>query len=483
MRSAAGLRAASVGLGAPVAAAVLLIVIAGCSDDDDFIGAGGGGDAGGSPPAMPTWHQHVAPLVSARCTGCHRPGGIGPFSMQSYDSAKPFAAAMALAASTGRMPPWHAVDTDECKPRFPWKQDIRLTADEKALLERWAAAGAPAGDAGKAASLPTPRTLDLANRSMRITMDRPFTVQGPGADVFRCFPLPYQFPEDVWITGLQVVPGNNEIVHHVLVWSDPARQSDARAGGEGSYQCFGAPGFTGGALLGAWAPGGNPIEPPPGVGVRVPAGAKIVLNIHYHPGAQPADDVTSLDLRWTTTPPDYEAVLSLPGNARTAIAGLQPGPADPPEGPAFLIPAGAKGHEERMAIAVSSAVRPGTRVFSVGTHMHYVGTDMKFELARGNRVGGAPADEPERECLIQTPRWDFHWQRGYSYDAPIDQLPTVGRGDVVHLRCRYDNSTDNPFVMAALREQGLSQPRDVSIGEQTLDEMCLGVVGTLFPRQ
>jgi hypothetical protein len=53
----------------------------------------------------------------------------------------------------------------------------------------------------------------------------------------------------------------------------------------------------------------------------------------------------------------------------------------------------------------------------------------------------------------------------------------------VHLRCRYDNSTDNPFVMAALREQGLSQPRDVSIGEQTLDEMCLGVVGTLFPRQ
>jgi hypothetical protein len=479
MRSAARAGGANVVVASAVVLALMLVVLAGGCTDDDFV-AGMGGPGAGSA-AAPTWHQDVAPLVSARCTGCHQAGGIGPFSMTSYDSARPFSGAMALAVNTGRMPPWHALETDECKPRFPWKQDMRLSAADKSLIERWAAAGAPEGDASKAGELSPPRSLALSNPSKRVTMGKPFSVAGPGRDVFRCFPLPYEFPEDVWLTGLQVIPGNARLVHHVLVWSDPTRQSDARAGEEGSYQCFGAPGFQGASLLAAWAPGANPIEPPEGVAMRIPKGAKIVLNVHYHPGSESGTDATGLDLRWTTTPPTHEAVLSLPGNARGAPT-LLPGPADPAEGPAFLIPAGAKGHEERMAIQVGATVRPGTRVFSVGTHMHYVGTDMKFELDRSGRIGGAPADEPARECLIQTPRWDFHWQRGYSYDVGIDKLPTVAPGDVVHLRCRYDNSLDNPFVQAALREQNLAQPRDVRIGEQTLDEMCLGIVGSLFPR-
>jgi hypothetical protein len=36
----------------------------------------------------------------------------------------------------------------------------------------------------------------------------------------------------------------------------------------------------------------------------------------------------------------------------------------------------------------------------------------------------------------------------------------------------------NPFVQRALTEQGLTEPRDVALGEETLDEMCLGVIGT-----
>jgi hypothetical protein len=35
----------------------------------------------------------------------------------------------------------------------------------------------------------------------------------------------------------------------------------------------------------------------------------------------------------------------------------------------------------------------------------------------------------------------------------------------------------NAFVADALFEQGLTAPRDVVLGEETLDEMCLGVFG------
>jgi hypothetical protein len=96
------------------------------------------------------------------------------------------------------------------------------------------------------------------------------------------------------------------------------------------------------------------------------------------------------------------------------------------------------------------------------------------------RIGitrAAPGSEPADECLLQTPNWDFNWQRGYLYDVPIEQAPSARAGDIINLRCTYDNSLNNSFVVEALEHQGLTEPRDVLLGEATLDEMCLGVFG------
>jgi hypothetical protein len=305
-------------------------------------------------------------------------------------------------------------------------------------------------------------------------------VQG-GRDVFRCFPLPYEFAQESWLTGVQVVPGNGKVVHHVLVWLDPLRKGQELAGAEGSYQCFGAPGFPNTKLLGAWAPGATAAETPPDTAIRVPAGSRVVINIHYHPGSNPESDLSAVDLRWSTNKPRFEALLALPGNASTAQRGLLPGPGDPDTGPAFVIPPGSRDHTEAMDIVIPKELIVPAKIFAVATHMHYVGTDMRVEIDRSKRTAGAPAKEPAQECLLETPRWDFHWQRGYSYAAPFDDLPTVQAGDVLKLRCRYDNSMQNRFVAAALAEQGLKEPREVRLGEQTLDEMCLGALGIAFP--
>jgi hypothetical protein len=425
-----------------------------------------------------TWHGDVASIVARRCSACHQAGGIGPFSLTDFASAQRFATAMSGAVMSGRMPPWQATDTDECHPRFGWKDDMRLSAEEKSIIARWAAQGAPEGKPGAAAEVAAPASLALSNPTNRTTMAKPYAVQGK-TDQFRCFPLPYEFTQNAWVTGLQVVPGNAKVVHHVLVWLDSGHQSDALVGPDGSYPCFGAPGFAT-TLLGAWAPGAVPSEMPPATGLAVPKGSRIVINVHYHPTTTAETDATSIDLRWTTTRTPYTALLALPGNAKNAADGLMPGADDPAGGPAFVIPANVSDHEERAEIKIGSVPFP-VRIFAVGTHMHYVGTGMRMEIDRSGRVGGAPADEPSRECLVETPKWDFHWQRGYSYDAPLGSLPTVMSGDKLLLRCLYDNSTRNPYVMEALREQGLRAPQEVRLGEQTLDEMCLGVIGVAFP--
>ena len=48
------------------------------------------------------------------------------------------------------------------------------------------------------------------------------------------------------------------------------------------------------------------------------------------------------------------------------------------------------------------------------------------------------------------------------------------------MRCTYDNSLGNPKLVAALAEEKLAQPREVRLGESTLDEMCLGVFGAIY---
>lgn len=93
---------------------------------------------------------------------------------------------------------------------------------------------------------------------------------------------------------------------------------------------------------------------------------------------------------------------------------------------------------------------------------------------------GDVAEQPDEECLLKTPGWDFQWQRFYEYDTAIEDLPFIRPGDTFEFKCTYDNSMDNPFVREALMEQGLTEPHDVVLGDQTLDEMCLIALTILY---
>jgi len=474
----------------------LALVVAACgSADSDGApapsSAGSAGSAGSSHPsdgATPTWHADIAPLVAGRCQGCHQDGGISPFSLETYAQAKMWSPAFDAVLRSGAMPPFLAADTDSCKPRFGFKDDLRLSPEQIDLFKRWNDAGCPEGDPERAAALPEPPDLELEGAQINVKIPAAVTVQGPG-DKFICFSLaPDLTPlaptgaaatfvgDNVLIDGAQVIPGNAAIVHHVLVYTDKDGKSAALAGDKGYYDCFGGPQLDAPGLVMAWAPGAMPVTAPAGVAISIPSTGRLVMQVHYHPtGSAQTDDATSVQLRaYPGGIPDYVGRLSLIGNFRSQSSdgmGLQPGPNDATAKPEFRIPAGAVAHTESMLFAIPKTDVP-YRIWGVGSHMHYVGTDLRIGITRQD-----PAGEPAEECLLETPRWDFNWQRAYLYDTPIDEAPTAKAGDVLNLRCSYDNSMQNPFVAAALGEQGLSAPRDVRLGEQTLDEMCLGVFG------
>ena len=104
-----------------------------------------------------TYHKDVAAIVQAKCQECHRAGEAGPFALDSYKQARGWADMIREVVADGVMPPWHAD-----APLGHFKNDRRLSADEKKTLIAWVDAGCAEGDA-KDAPPPEP---DAANAEL-----------------------------------------------------------------------------------------------------------------------------------------------------------------------------------------------------------------------------------------------------------------------------------------------------------------------------
>ncbi len=421
----------------------------------------------GSQVARPNWHEDIAPLAAANCQSCHVAGGIGPFPMTTYAETQPWAPVMAASVMDATMPPWHGVETDECEPPFGFKHDARLSADEKALFQAWADAGAPEGDPKLAAPIPAPPSLDLVGATKTVLSPTAIDIPKAGGvrDYFHCLSIDPGNTETVYLDGMQVIAGNRGIVHHVLIYVDANGASASWPGGV-NKDCGGGAGIAGAVqLIGGWVPGGLPIEPPADVGSEVPPGTRLIMNVHYHAETEAQTDKgTGLALRWKTTPPKWSSLFQLIG---------EPGSGTSLHG-SLMIPAGAKDHIEEYEYIVGSGGQTipdivDIRLWAALNHMHKVGVDMRVTLE--------DRDTGVETCLLQTPRWDFNWQRSYAYDTPITSAQRVRAGDKIHVRCTYDNSLDNPGVQDMLSEVGLDAPVDVHLGEGTLNEMCLTGLG------
>ena len=90
-------------------------------------------------------------------------------------------------------------------------------------------------------------------------------------------------------------------------------------------------------------------------------------------------------------------------------------------------------------------------------HMHWLGKDFTFTAV-------LPDEKQTRIPLIKIDRWNFNWQGTYAFAEPI-RLP---KGAYFEMEAHFDNSDANPANPS-------HPPRVVTWGEQTTNEMCIGV--------
>ena len=432
-------------------------------------------DPGDEPPdqtGQVTWNQDVAPIVAKHCMSCHQDGGIAPFPLTDFDSAKENAQRMLAQTDANIMPPFDAREDEDCTPRFGWVDDPRLSVADKATLHAWVDGGLARGE-----DVALPEIPDTALQGVTQTLvpTEGFAASGD-RDQFFCFVFDPGNSQLAWLTGLQVNPDVDEVVHHAVITEiGPGAKQNQLVAQHGVGKPFECSDMTTPAdfVVNVWTPGNQPMQTSDEIAVPLFPDSILVMQIHYHPaGIAHAPDKTSIDLRLSSVWPRKMYFVLPVGNAPRAPE-LLPDP-DDTGAPQFLIPRNVADHRERMQVAVPPL--PGLnnpRLFSANPHMHLVGTHISATIERP----AARGSDPKSECLANG-GWNFDWQRTYTYDAPLDRLPGIAAGDLIDIECSWDNTITNPFVQRMLNDAGLgAQPVDIALGEQTTNEMCLEIFG------
>lgn len=392
-----------------------------------------------TPPtsnAAPTFSNEVVRIFQQHCQSCHRPGDIAPFSLVDYESAKPHALLIKVMTQQRKMPPWKPVDG--CGD---FAGERSLTQKEIDVLAKWADNGAPEGNR---ADLPAPIPFDpnwqLGAPDLVLVNDEPYTPPSEG-DMYRCFTIPAKTVSEQYVSAIDIRPGDRQSVHHVLTFIDTSGESqklDEDDAGPG-YACYGGPGILTTSTLGGWAPGARAFELPEGIAFSLPANARVVMQVHYHPhhGHQPEPDLTQIGVYYSDTRP-RKLMRIVP------IVNMD-----------FTIP---PGHENyRVEARFPFALPVSTQVWAVAPHMHLLGRKMTVE---------ATSAAGDKTCLVTIDDWDFNWQGMYRFREPV-ALPAFTK---LSANAYFDNSPGNP-------RNPNTPPKAVTWGEATTDEMMLAFLG------
>jgi len=391
------------------------------------------------PAAAPTFSKDVAPILYQNCTGCHRPGEIGPMPLSSFSDARPWAKSIATHVADGTMPPWHA---DPAHGTF--LNDRRLSENDRNTIVKWASSGAPEGNKADMPALPAfAEGWQIGTPDTIWSMLEDYPVPASGTIDYKNFEVPSNLTEDRWAQAIEVRPGDRSVVHHVIVYLiDPKaargpqpftpagnmrRPADApkpaRADDNDRPMKHGPTGW-----LTGYAPGQSVRIYQPGTALRVPAGATLIIQEHYTATGKATTDRTRIGVKWAKEAPKTEVNVATLQNMN------------------FVLPAGASDSRVDAELTLNQ----DTTIWSLLPHTHMRGK--KWQVT-------AIYPDGRSEILLDVPKYDFNWQTDYIFKQPL----SVPKGTKIHTAAWYDNSTAN--------KANPDPTKDVYWGDQTWEEM------------
>jgi mono/diheme cytochrome c family protein len=405
-----------------------------------------------------TFAADVAPILYKNCVTCHRPGGIGPFSMLNADTVQGRLKDIADVLREGKMPPWHAD-----APIGTFRNERRLPDADRRTILRWIATGAPLGDPARMPPAPTfSNGWEIGAPDAVFTMQEDFHVPARGTVEYMYFEVPTNFTEDKWVQAIEIKPGAHDVVHHVLVFArppdGPAPNANAAPNGATppSVVPAGAPvarpkpvltfdstnkfedmprkdSLHGppqriGSLIATTAPGTNVLTFPDGTALRIRAGSILTFQMHYTAKGHDRMDRSAIGFRFAKEMPSEQII------ATHFVNGV------------FTLPAGAKD----VLVPAGVTFNEPVRLYGLFPHTHLRGKRWEYTLLKPDGTS---------EVILNVPKYDFNWQTYYLFAKPLE----IPAGAHIVARAWYDNSADNA--------DNPDPTVNVRWGDQTWEEM------------
>jgi peroxiredoxin len=349
-----------------------------------------------SNPAKLTYVKDVAPILEAKCVACHQEGGIGPFAMTSYEMVKGFSPMIREVIRTDRMPPWN-VDAHVGK----WADDRSLTPAEVKTVVHWVEQGAVRGE-GKD---PLATTRHVAERwplgKPDLILDIPaYTIPASGVVDYQRPVMVNPLKEGRWVRASTFAVSQRQAVHHFLT----GYLNEVPVDGKGNESRWGA-------SMGGYAVGAESTLWPTNIGTYLPPGGAIGVQAHYTPFGKEVTDKSQLGLYFYKEGEQPDLVM------RNSVV----------IDPTITVPPGAARHKETAYLEFPKEAL----LYSAFPHAHYRGyaSDLWIEYPDGSR-----------KMLLAMPRYDFNWQREYTFAQPVK----VPAGSKLIASYWYDTSKQNP---------------------------------------
>jgi hypothetical protein len=388
------------------------------------------------------FNNEVVRVLQRNCLSCHHTGGIA-MSLATYEEARPWAKAIKEEILERRMPPWSAA-----KGYGEFRNAPALTQHEIDLIVNWVEGGAPKGDDKELPSGPlVSDDWPLGKPSLTLKVADKVEV-GADADLERTFLIETKLKEDRSIEAVDVRPGTASVVHCATIMVETAdsaakaiRNKSEKARTNQLLTSDQVPGPIVTTVLGTWMPGQKPVALPEGIGQLLPAGARIVLKIHYRGSGESARDQSTVGLYFAKT-------LARRQLREVAISN-----------PDSLIPAGVIAHRVDAEFVVQEdadaiAIRPRTHPLMISLQ------------ATAYRPDGT------QQVMIWTRGYRRDWEPAYYFKRPI-ALPKGTRIEVV---AHFDNSDEN-------RDNPNDPAKQVRWSELTSEPMCALLIANNRPSE
>lgn len=364
-----------------------------------------------------TYSNQIARIVQSRCVECHRAGQIAPFSLSSYKDVSAWAENMLEVINNDRMPPWNA------NPKYgEFSNDCRMPVAEKQLIAEWIENGCPEGDRSQ---LPPPVQFAegwrIPKPDLIVKMPKAFKIPATGVVDYQYFIVDPGLKHDVWVKAAEGKPGNRSVVHHMVLSYMPPGQKE--------------PDPTDPLLkaVASSGPGIPALITPDGFARHIPAGSKLVFQMHYTPNGTEQTDQSEAGLVFAD-PATVKKEMQI-GAAINFRLIIPPGFND-------------------VLCTAEDQFEKDTLLYALIPHMHLRGKDFRFI---------AIYPDGKKEILLDVPKYDFNWQNIFQLSKPR----LMPKGSVLRCVAHFDNSENNLVN---------PDPRQlVHFGEQTFDEMMVGM--------